>query len=179
MKRGNKKGTFHHSEEAKRKIRLARKGKPLSKEHKEAIRLDKRGITNLKTVKIKHLYMILITSFMLSIIYEPINILSLGPNDPENYEIGETDIFTNPIGTISAPFEAVLGVYVYPVVWGVILGFLYLRTESTMVVGIVGLMLSLFITFSTAAQQIGLVLLAISIGVVLYNLFSSRIHFPS
>ena len=133
----------------------------------------------LKTIKRKYLYMILISSLTLSIIYEPIKSENLGMNDPEPYELGETDFFAAPIETMSAPFEAVLGVYVYPVVWGVILGFLYLRTESTMVVGIVGIMLSLFITFSTAAQQVGIVLLTISGGVVLYNLVSSRIHFPS
>ena len=139
--------------------------------------MKKRKYSKLNLYKLKH-YIILI---MLSIITS-VNILSsyeLGANDPEPYELGETDFFAHPIETMSAPFDAVLGVYTYPVVWGVILGFLYLRTESTMVVGIVGIMLSLFITFSTQAQQVGLVLLTVSGGVVLYNLISTRIHFPN
>lgn len=135
----------------------------------------KKNQSKFNLIKLKHHYTIF--SILLAI---PIGTsYSLGPNDPSCYELGSCDFFAAPIETISEPFEAVLGIYMYPVIWGIVMGFLYLRTESTMVVGIVGVMLSLFITFSTQAQQIGLVLLFVSIGVVLYQLISIRIHFAS
>lgn|SRR3990167_2219799 len=102
---------------------------------------------------------------------------NLGPNDPDPYEIGTMDYFNEPLEVVTAPFTAVLGDYTYPIFWGIIIVFLWLRVENTMIVGIVGFMLSLFITFSTAAQTVGVILLGLSIGITFYQLLSTKLHY--
>jgi len=113
--------------------------------------------------------------------------LALGPTDPECYEVGnysingECNLFGEPLTTMTKPFEVVFGDFTYVIIWGIIMGVLWLRVQNTMMVGIVGIALAALFTqgFSQEAQIIGYGLLAVAIGVALYQLITVRVHYPS
>ena len=73
-----------------------------------------------------------------------------------------------------------MGEFFTVAVWGFFVGVIWLRTHSTQLVGIVGIVLnSMLIGFYEPARSIGWLLLAVSIGVVLYQLVTHRIHHGS
>ncbi len=104
-----------------------------------------------------------------------------GPNDPECYEIGSCDFFQQPFDAMIAPFETVLGGFTYVVLWGIIMGILWLRVSNTMVVGIVGVALAAMFTqgFDDETKIIGYALLALALGIAIYQLVIVRVHYPS
>ncbi len=82
-----------------------------------------------------------------------------------------------PLEALVKPFEAIFGEWFMVIIWGLILGILWLRTQNIMLVGIVGIIVSTTITtFYEPARAIGWFLMAIAIGVTLYQLFVHRVH---
>jgi len=80
-----------------------------------------------------------------------------------------------PLEAMIEPFNAIFGVLFFPIVWGVILGVLWLRTQNTMLVGIVGLIVSTTISsFYEPARGIGVLLALIAAGVTLYHVVKHR-----
>jgi len=97
------------------------------------------------------------------------------------YELGTCEFFEHPLETMLEPFTAVFGAYFYIIIWGLLMGILWLRVSNTMVVGIVGLVLAILIQtqFTTETQVVGYVLLALAVAVLLYQIFTTRVHYPS
>jgi len=97
------------------------------------------------------------------------------------YELGTCDFFAHPLDTMLEPFLAVFGAYFYIIIWGLLMGILWLRVSNTMVVGIVGLVLAGIMQAQFTAQTwtIGLMLLGIALTVLLYQIFTVRTHFPT
>lgn len=97
------------------------------------------------------------------------------------YELGTCDFFAHPLDTMLEPFLAVFGAYFYIIIWGLLIGILWLRVSNTMLVGIVGLVLAGIMQAQFTAQTwtIGLMLLAIATTVLLYQIFTVRTHFPT
>lgn len=97
------------------------------------------------------------------------------------YELGTCDFFEEPLDTMLEPFLAVFGAFFYIIIWGLLIGILWLRVSNTMLVAIVGLVLAVLIQtqFTTETQTVGYVLLALAITVALYQIFVIRTSFPT
>lgn len=97
------------------------------------------------------------------------------------YELGTCDFFGNPFDSMMQPFLAVFGAFFYIIIWGLLIGILWLRVSNTMLVGIVGLVLAgiMQVQFTAQTWTIGLLLLGIALTVLLYQIFTVRTHFPS
>lgn len=112
-----------------------------------------------------------------------------GPNDPECFELGDCDLFAAPFDAMIEPFDAVFQDFTLVVVWGIIIGILWLRVSNPMMVGIVGVGLAALFTrpdangnltgFSDEAQAVGWGLLILAIVVALYQILTVRVHFPT
>ena len=79
------------------------------------------------------------------------------------------------------PFQWSLGQeFTFVAIWGILLGIIWLRTQSVQLVGIVGVVLnSMLISFHEPARNIGWVLLGLSIGFVLYQIITNRLKHGS
>lgn len=87
------------------------------------------------------------------------------------------NIFTNPFSAVMEPFNAILGDLTLVVIWGIILGILWLRTENLMLVSIIGLVISATATgLYEPAQGMGLLLVGISIGIIIFQLIRHKIQ---
>jgi len=93
-------------------------------------------------------------------------------------------LYDDPWGAMLAPFDAILTVdgvsYTLMVMYGIILGVLWLKTNNMMLIGIVGVLIASLATgINPEALAIGALLFAISIGIVLYQLIQSKIRYPA
>ena len=85
--------------------------------------------------------------------------------------------FSSPFAAVLAPLNAILGDLTLVIIWGIILGILWLRTENLMLVSIVGLVIS-----STAvglyepAKGMGLLLVGVSVGITIFQLIRHKIQ---
>ncbi len=106
---------------------------------------------------------------------------AFGPSDPECFELGTCDFFERPFDTMIVPYQATLGDFTLVAIWAIIIGILWLRVSNTMLVAMVGVALAAMFTqgFSEEAQIIGYGMLAVAIGVALYQLFVVRLSFPT
>jgi hypothetical protein len=97
------------------------------------------------------------------------------------YELGTCDFFAAPLDVMLEPFVAVFGAFFYIIIWGLLIGILWLRVSNTMVVAVVGVVLAILIQtqFTTETQTVGYALLALAITVALYQIFTIRTHFPT
>lgn len=75
-----------------------------------------------------------------------------------------------------APLDAQVAGYGLMILWGGILAMLWFKTENIMLMGIVGIIVAATITgMSQDAKGIGMLLLAVSIGILLYQMIRQRI----
>ena len=83
-------------------------------------------------------------------------------------------------GVLLMPLQWNLGELTPVAIWGFFVGIIWLRTHSVQLVGIVGLVVnSMMISFYEPARTVGYVLLALSIGIVIYQLVTNRLHHGS
>src|SRR5690242_12080843 len=76
----------------------------------------------------------------------------LGPASPSCFEIGTCDIFADPLNTMLIPWVDLMGPVFYIIVWGLIIGIIWLRTHSTILVGVFGLLIAGFLTAGATAE---------------------------
>jgi len=118
------------------------------------------------------------------IVFKTFNAESLGPSNPSCTELGTCDLFHHPLDAMLQPWVDVFGPITYVLIWGIILGILWLRTHNTLMVASVGIVIAGFFTIqglNTINPQIlivGLTLVGVSIGVVIYQLVFSRLAYP-
>lgn len=107
--------------------------------------------------------------------------MAFGPSDPECFELGTCNFFERPFDAMIEPYNATLGDFSLVAIWAIILGILWLRVSNTMLVALIGIALAALFTqgFSEEAQIIGYGMLAVAIGVALYQLFVVRLSFPT
>lgn len=90
------------------------------------------------------------------------------------------DFATDPWNAMLSPIDAILGDFTIMVVWGIILGVVWLKTNNTMLVGIIGVLIaSMVVGLYPQAMAIGALLFAVAIGIVLYQLIQSKIRYPA
>jgi hypothetical protein len=134
---------------------------------------------------------IFISSILFFVLFFTINEVkiseNLGPSDPSCYELGNftasddnpCNIFGQPLTALATPFLEAFGDFTYVVVWGIIMGVLWLRVQNTMMVGLVGILLASVFTFGFDhdTQVIGYGLLVAAIGIALYQMITTRLHY--
>lgn len=106
---------------------------------------------------------------------------AFGPEDPTCIELGTCDLFSAPFDTMIEPYKVSIGDLALVVIWGIIMGILWLRVSNTMMVGVIGVALAAVFTqgFGEESEVIGWSLLALAIGVALYQILVVRTHFPT
>lgn len=75
-----------------------------------------------------------------------------------------------------APLDAQVSGYGLMILWGGILAMIWFKTENIMLLGIVGIIVAATITgLSDQAKGIGMLLLAVSIGILLFQMIRQRV----
>ena len=108
------------------------------------------------------------------------------PPNPACFELGTCDVFASPLDAMLEPFFAAFsfggddtGQFFLIVIWGLIIGVIWLRTSSTMITGVIGIGIATLFTFSEKTIFVGITLLILAIGIVIYQLYKQRLDFPS
>tara|TARA_R110002167_G_C12344463_1_gene621531 strand:+ start:115 stop:558 length:444 start_codon:yes stop_codon:yes gene_type:complete len=103
------------------------------------------------------------------------------------WEQGNCKFTSDPLGTMLLPYDAVFSGLAMVIFWAMIIGLLWLRTESPQLVGMVGIAMSAsymayiestggdFTPEFETARVIGVTLLVISIGIAFYQMIIGRI----
>ncbi len=79
-------------------------------------------------------------------------------------------------GAVLTPLESQITGLSLALLWGGLLTIIWFKTENVMLLGIVGVVVSSTITgLSSQAQGIGMLLLAVSIGILLFQLIRQRV----
>ena len=103
------------------------------------------------------------------------------------WELGETAFTSNPLGTMLQPFDHIFQGMSIVIFWGLLIGILWLRTENPKLVGLIGVVMVSSYSFAVdptlqspefeTARWTGTILLVISVGISLYQLFG-RLYAP-
>jgi len=103
------------------------------------------------------------------------------------WEQGSCKFTSDPLGTMLKPFDAVFGGLALVIFWAMVIGLLWLRTESPQLVGIVGIaMVASYLSYLETqgldptpefemGRIVGVILLVISFGIAFYQMIISRI----
>lgn len=102
------------------------------------------------------------------------------------WEVGQCNFAQDPLGTMLMPFDSLFGGLSLVILWALVLGIIWLRTQNPMMCGVLGIaMTGAYLasgeTVAPAfkqAQAIGVLLFLLSLGISLYHLINSRIHAP-
>lgn len=89
-------------------------------------------------------------------------------------------------GLLDKPFESMLEAYdpifgdlTIAVLWGILIAVLWMKVQNTALVGIVGLVIAgSVIGLSPESFRVGLLLVAVSMGIILFQLVQQRIQYP-
>ena len=85
--------------------------------------------------------------------------------------------FDSPFTAVLEPFNSILGDLTLVVIWSIVLGILWLRTENLMLVSIVGLVISATATgLYEPAAGMGLLLGGVSMGIPVFQLVRHKIQ---
>lgn len=98
---------------------------------------------------------------------------------PSCVELGNC-AFNEPLTVFLEPYRALVGDFIFIIVWGIVIGIFWLRTQNAEYTGLLGIFISSAliasgVTIVPEALWIGVLLLGISIGIALYNLFTKRL----
>ena len=104
------------------------------------------------------------------------------------WELGMCEFTDDPLGVMLMPYDAIFGGLAIVLFWGLVVGLLWLRTESPQLVGIVGIaMVSSYMAYIETANAgaasaefetariIGITLLVVSFGIAFYQMITSRL----
>jgi len=92
------------------------------------------------------------------------------------------DFVQAPFDSMLKPFEIIFGVFTYPIFYGIFIGIIWLKTKDIMLTGVLGVFTvggaitgGVLTDWNDQIIQMGILLLAIAIGVVVYQLFIFRL----
>lgn len=88
------------------------------------------------------------------------------------------NVWIDVIGFFTAPLEMAFGQWIFVVVWGMIIIFIWIRTGNALYAGFIGIIISSSLTAGSSvleslapAMQMATILLACSFGLVLYAVY--------
>lgn len=134
-------------------------------------------------MKLTHkLFFKIYLSAIFTIILSTSYVNSQGVASPTCLELGTCDFFSNPFDEMLRPFTSTWGDYIYPAVWGLIIFVIWSRVENPFIPAIIGVALATFISTSLISDEgrlIGYALLAMAIGIAIFQLITVKIHYPT
>jgi len=96
------------------------------------------------------------------------------------------DFVQAPFDAMLQPFNVIFGVFTYPIFYGIFIGIIWLKTKDIMLTGVLGVFTvggaisgGVLTDWNDQIIQMGVLLLAIAIGVVVYQLFITKLAQPS
>lgn len=118
-------------------------------------------------------FVITITTLFPYVYAAPGDLCFENPDDLCGLTSGDpAQVFSGVLG----PLESQLAGYGLVVVWGGILAIVWFKTENIMLLSIIGLLVAATITgINEDARGIGLLLVAVSIGILLFQMIRQRI----
>ena len=106
--------------------------------------------------------------------------------DPSCWELGECLFAEDPLTVMLMPFDSVFAGFSLVVFWGLLVGILWIRTHNTMMVSLIGI--TMVATYMASAESvspefeqariIGAVLILVSMGFAVYQMFIHKPHTP-
>lgn len=104
---------------------------------------------------------------------------------PNCIELGNC-VFPTPMDMVNYPYLVFFGDWFYIIFYTMIIGIVYLINKDMMLTGIVGIVVAGFFTGTSIytnsstgqAFHIGYILLALSIGIVLFQLIRTKVNNP-
>lgn len=85
--------------------------------------------------------------------------------------------YDSPFSAVLEPFNSTLGDLTMVVMYGLLLGVLWIRTQNLMLVSVVGILVSSSLTaVYEPARGIGMLLVGVSIGITLFQLIRHKIQ---
>ena len=114
-------------------------------------------------------------------------IITLQAPTPSCIEDGTfCDFVQAPFDAMLQPFVVIFGDFTYPIFYGVFIGIIWLKSKDIMLTGVLGVFTvggaiagGVLTDWNDQIIQMGILLLAIAIGVVMYQLFISKLAQPS
>ena len=116
-----------------------------------------------------------------------VNIVFAQEQQPQCFELGTCPWATDPLNTMLLPFDSIFGGLSLVIFWALAVGILWLRTENPMLVGLIGVVMVSSYSYAVdptlqspefeTARFVGVVLLVVSVGISLYQLFG-RLYAP-
>ena len=107
--------------------------------------------------------------------------------NPTCVELGTCMFASDPLNVMLIPFDAIFGGLSIVIFWSLAIGILWLRTENPMLVGLIGVCMVSAYSYAVdptmqspefeTARWTGTILLVISVGISLYQLFG-RLYAP-
>ncbi|MBM3910326.1 MAG: hypothetical protein FJ356_01600 [Thaumarchaeota archaeon] len=103
------------------------------------------------------------------------------------WELGKCEFTSDPFGVMLIPFDYMFGGLAIVIFWALIVGILWLRTESPQLVGLVGIaMTSSYLAYLQSVNQsasaewetarvVGVTLFVISFGIAIYQIITRRL----
>lgn len=101
------------------------------------------------------------------------------PPNPACFELGTCDLFSSPLDVMIEPFINIFGEFFFVIVWGIIIGVIWLRTNNTMLTGVVGIGVASVLAFNERTIVVGVILLGAAVSIVVFQLYTQRLHFPT
>ena len=109
------------------------------------------------------------------------------PDDPSCVEDGTYCDFTQaPFDAMIQPIALVFGVFTYPILYGIFLGIIWIRTRDPMTTGIIGLFMAgagigagVLSDWNDQIIAMGALLFIIALGVVFYQLYIDKLARPT
>lgn len=126
------------------------------------------------------IYFIILFSFFYFI---PNISFQLGPSNPSCFETGTCNLWHNPLQTMTQPWIDVWEIggvnFFFVIIWGIIVGVIWLGTHHSMIAGVVGIGLAGLYVWDEKTLLVGGVLLAAAVGICLYQLVVVRSQYPT
>lgn len=101
------------------------------------------------------------------------------PPNPDCFELGTCDLFRAPLDVMIEPFVNIFGEFFFVIVWGIIIGVIWLRTNNTMLTGVVGVGVASLLAFNERTIVVGVILLGAAVLIIVFQLYTQRLHFPT
>ena len=96
------------------------------------------------------------------------------------FETGQCNFSGQMFQVALMPYQWTLGAFAPVAIWAILLGIMWFRIQNIMHLAIIGIFINAgLVVFYPPARNDGIILLGCAIGVVLFQLFTNRIHHGS